>query len=397
MVHEYTLIKRLLLSRPLQNLLAVIVMALSIAAAVNVLLLANGLHGAMVQASRPFPMLMGAKGSPNQLVLNTVFLKDQPIGNFSYDKVLELRNSPYVAQVLPLGYGDNYRGYRLVGTEKELLQLRGIEKNSAPWLTLERGRSFENNYEAVIGAEVAAKTGLKLGDSFASVHGVVHNVGAKSHDQQRFTVVGILKPAHGPYDGSILVPLASIWSMHGHADKVHEEVTAVIVVPKGYAQSMALANSYSKSSDVQLIFPSKIVVELFSIMGDMEKLLNSFSMIIMVLALLIVGSSLYWFITSSRRDQAIMRALGAGRGDIMQLYFKLGLTLVGVGCLTGIALGHGLFAGLSALLQQHTGLYLTAGVPQEELQLILSVLVCGTVCSIVPAYLLLRSDVAQHL
>ena len=82
-MHEYTLIKRLLFSRPLQNLLAVIVMALSIAAAVNVLLLANGLHGAMVQASRPFPMLMGAKGSPNQLVLNTVFLKDQPIGNFS--------------------------------------------------------------------------------------------------------------------------------------------------------------------------------------------------------------------------------------------------------------------------------------------------------------------------
>ena len=396
-MHEYTLIKRLLLSRPLQNLLAVIVMALSIAAAVNVLLLANGLHGAMVQASRPFPMLMGAKGSPNQLVLNTVFLKDQPIGNFSYDKVLELRRSPYVAQAVPLGYGDNYRGYRLVGTEQELLQLRGVEKSSGPWLELERGRGFENNYEAVIGAEVAAKTGLQLGDSFASVHGVVHNVAAKAHDQQKFTVVGILKPAHGPYDGSILVPLSSIWNMHGHADKVHEEVTAVVIVPKGYAQSMVLANGYSKSTDVQLIFPSKTVIELFSIMGDMEKLLNSFSMIIMALALLIVGSSLYWFITSSRRDQAIMRALGAGRGDIMHLYFKLGLTLVGVGCMVGVAVGHELFAGLSTLLQQHTGLYLTAGVPQAELQLILAVLFCGAVCSLVPAYLLLRKDVAQHL
>lgn len=396
-MHEYTLIRRLLLSRPLQNLLAVLVMALSIAAAVNVLLLAEGLHSAMVQAARPFPMLMGVKGSPNQLVLNTVFLKDQPIGNFEYARVDELRSNPNVAQAVPLGYGDNYRGYRIVGTEKELLELKGIDKNAAPWLQLEQGRIFTNDYEAVLGADAAAKTGLRLGDSFASVHGVVHNVGAKTHNQQKFTVVGILQKAHGPYDGSILVPLASIWNMHSHGFEQHKEVTAVIIVPKGYAQSMALANSYSKNKDMQMIFPSKTVIELFSIMGDLEKLLQSFSLIIMGLALLIVGSSLYWFITSSRRDQAIMRALGAGRGDIMQLYFKMGLALVIVGCLVGLCLGHLLFTCVSVWLQEHTGLFLTANMPLQELYLLLAVLVCGAVCSLVPAYLLLRHDVAEDL
>ena len=396
-MHEYTLIKRLLLSRPLQNLLAVLVMALSIAAAVNVLLLANGLHGAMVQASRPFPMLMGAKGRPNQLVLNTVFLKDQPSGNFPYAKVEELRRSSLVELAVPLGYGDNYQGFRIVGTERELLDLKGVEKNAAPWLQLAGGRAFANAYEAVLGADVAAKTGLKLGDSFASVHGVVHNVGATAHEQQKFTVVGILQKAYGPYDGSILVPLNSIWSMHGHGDAVHKEVTAAVIVPKGYAQSMVLANSYSKDGQVQIIFPSKTVIELFSIMGDVEKLLQSFSLIIMGLALLIIGSSLYWFITSSRRDQAIMRALGAGRSAIMHLYFKLGLTLVVLGGALGMVLGHGLFAGLCTLLKEHTGLYLAGGVPQAEVQLLLAVLACGAVCSLVPAYLLLRRDVAEHL
>lgn len=395
-MHEYTLIKRLLLSRPLQNLLAVLVMALSIAAAANVMLLAEGIHGAMVQASKPFPMLMGAKGSPNQLVLNTVFLKDQPVGNFSYTMVQELRSNPNVAQAVPLGYGDNYKGYRIVGTEKELLELHGVEKNAAPWLKLEQGKAFSKDYEAVIGAEVAAKTGLKLGDSFASVHGVVHNVGAKAHDHQKFTVVGILQRVHGPYDSSIIVPMTSIWSMHSHGDE-KQEVTAVVIVPKGYAQSMALASSYSKNHVVQIIFPSKTVIELFSIMGDLQKLLQSFSMIIMALALLIVGSSLYWFITSSRRDQAIMRALGAGESDIMQLYFKLGMTLICIGGLLGLGLGHLLFAGLGAMLQEHTGLYLAGGVLKQELYLLGSVIFCGAVCSVVPAYLLLRRDVAENL
>lgn len=395
-MHEYTLIKRLLLSRPLQNLLAVLVMALSIAAAVNVMLLAEGLHGAMVQVAKPFPMLMGAKGSPNQLVLSTVFLKDQPVGNFSYTMVHELRSNPNVAQAVPLGYGDNYKGYRIVGTERELLELHGVEKNAAPWLKLEHGKAFSKDYEAVIGAEVAAKTGLKLGDSFTSVHGVVHNVGAKAHDYQKFTVVGILQRAHGPYDSSIIVPMTSIWNMHSHGDE-KQEVTAVVIVPKGYAQSMALASSYSKNHEVQIIFPSKTVIELFSIMGDLQKLIQSFSMIIMALALLIVGSSLYWFITSSRRDQAIMRALGAGESDIMQLYFKLGMTLICIGGLLGLGLGHLLFAGLGAMLQEHTGLYLAGGFLRQELYLLGSVIFCGAVCSVVPAYLLLRRDVAENL
>ena len=395
-MHEYTLIKRLLLSRPLQNLLAALVMALSIATAANVMLLAEGIHGAMVQASKPFPMLMGAKGSPNQLVLNTVFLRDQPVGNFSYTMVHELRSNPNVAQAVPLGYGDNYKGYRIVGTERELLELHGVEKNAAPWLKLEHGKAFSKDYEVVIGAEVAAKTGLKLGDSFTSVHGVVHNVGAKAHDYQKFTVVGILQRAHGPYDSSIIVPMTSIWNMHSHGDE-KQEVTAVVIVPKGYAQSMALASSYSKNHEVQIIFPSKTVIELFSIMGDLQKLLQSFSMIIMALALLIVGSSLYWFITSSRRDQAIMRALGAGESDIMQLYFKLGMTLICIGGLLGLGLGHLLFAGLVAMLQEHTGLYLAGGFLRQELYLLGSVIFCGAVCSVVPAYLLLRRDVAENL
>ena len=90
---KWLLVRRLLAGRPLQNSIAVLVMAFSVALAVCVLLVSSGLHDGLVQAAKPFPMLMGAKGSPNQLVLNSVFLKDQPVGNFSYDEVVKLRGN----------------------------------------------------------------------------------------------------------------------------------------------------------------------------------------------------------------------------------------------------------------------------------------------------------------
>ncbi len=71
---------------------------------------------------------------------------------------------------------------------------------------------------------------------------------------------------------------------------------------------MQLAASYGKNRDVQVIFPSKTVIQLFSILGNVEKLLQFLSMAVLVLALLIIGSSLYWFVLGSQRQQAVMRA-----------------------------------------------------------------------------------------
>ena len=167
MLNDWLLIRRLLAGRPLQNALAALVMAVSVALAVGTLLVAGGLHGGMVQAAKPFPMLMGAKGSPNQLVLNSVFLKDQPVGNFSYGKLEELRKNKNVKDAIGLGYGDNYKGFRIVGTEQSIFRFRYVDKKADTWLKLAQGREFSAPYEAVLGADVAAKTGLKPGDSFA--------------------------------------------------------------------------------------------------------------------------------------------------------------------------------------------------------------------------------------
>ncbi len=398
---EILIIRRLLAGRPLQNFLAVIVMAASVALSVGMLLMSAGLHDCLVQAGKNFPMVMGSKGSPNQLVLNTVFLKDQPIGNFSYTKVLELRNNTNVEQAVPLGFGDNYKGFRLVGTEKEIFTFHGIEKDRKNWLQLSEGKFFQQPFEAVIGAETAAKTGLKVGDVFASVHGVASSANSRKHEEQ-YKVVGILKPVQGPYDSAIFVSMESIWHQHNHRSPRHagneqQEVTSVLIRPAGYAQSLQLAAQYNKDRDVQVIFPSKTIIELFSVIGNIEKVLQVFTAAVLLLSLLIIGSSLYWFVVGSVYEQGIMRSLGATAQQIMYLYFKLGMTLVGVGTLLGVALGHSGFQAISYLLQDKVGLYMQAGLVKEEIILVAAILLFGAVCSIIPAYLASRKDIAEIL
>ncbi len=392
------LLYRLLLGRALQNTVAVLVMAVSVALAVTVMLLASGLHSSITQAGQPFPLLMGAKGSPNQLVLNSIFLKDEPVGNISYTQLQQLRQDKNVALAVPLGFGDNYKGLRIVGSEAGIFSFRGVGSGK-PWLQLAAGRAFTAPGEAVLGAEAAKRSGLKLGDSFASVHGLVANANSKKHNDT-YKVVGILQSVHGPYDSAIFVSMESLWQQHSHgkgAQAADKEVTAILIRPAGYAASMQLAAKYSKSTEVQVIFPAKAIIQLFSLMGNVERLLQLLSVAVICLALLIIGSSLYWLMWGSLRQQAVLRALGAGVRQVMQLYFALGMVLVGAGLGLGVLGGHLVYSLLGMLLEQSAGLYLPQLLLPAEGFLTAVVLLSGALCSALPVYMLGRRDVASVL
>lgn len=397
-MNKNLLVWRLLVGKRLQNSVVAIIMALGVALSVLVLLLAAGVHEGMVQAAKPFPLLMGAKGSPNQLVLNSIFLKDQPIGNIPYAEVERLRQAKTVEQAVPLGFGDNYRGFRLIGTEKELFDIKLLGAKQEQWLQFAQGRAFADEHEAVLGAEAARLSGLKLGDTFASVHGLVANTNSKAH-QEKYTVVGILKPVHGPYDQGIFVSMESIWKHHQQGPATPtKDVTTVLIRPTGYAASMQLAASYSKNTAVQIVFPSKIVIQLFSVLGNVEKVLQLLNLAVLAMALLIIAGSLYWFSLCSAHQQAIMRAFGATTGQVISLYFRLGMCLVTVGVACGLLFGHSIYYGLSKLLQNNAGLYLPQQFLPEEGALLVLVLLLGAVCSWLPVYWTsTHSDIVEHL
>ncbi|WP_028884394.1 FtsX-like permease family protein [Taylorella asinigenitalis] len=208
-----------LLHKPFQSILLIILIALSIAASVFFVSLNQGIHGGLVKATEPFPQVVGAKGGINQLLLNTVFLQDRPIGNIPQKILTDLKENKLVNMAIPLGFGDNYRGFRLVGTSTEIFEY-APKKGGDKWFTLKEGRIWDKPFEAVVGSGVVELTGIKIGDTFKTIHGFSEH-SSHSHDNL-YTVVGIINEVDGPYDQAILTDIRSIWEAHAHHHHDHD-------------------------------------------------------------------------------------------------------------------------------------------------------------------------------
>jgi putative ABC transport system permease protein len=149
-------------------------------------------------------LVVGAKGSPTQLILSSVLHADYPTGNINLAEAENLARNPLVRQAIPLALGDSYRGYRIVGAPLVYAELYNAE--------LQKGNWYEKVLEVTIGANVALGTGLKVGDQFSGVHGFQES--GHAHADHLYTVAGILRPGAGVVDNLILTPVASVWKVH---------------------------------------------------------------------------------------------------------------------------------------------------------------------------------------
>lgn len=297
-----------LVRRPLRQFLLFLLIVVTCALPVFILQMVGGLYGGINRAVSPFPILAGAKGSAYQLVLNTVFLRDRPVGNIPYEEMEKLVDTGKTQAVYPLGFGDNYRGFRIVGTRANLFSYRPV-KNRDPWLSLQEGQIFQKEGEAVIGSETARLTGLKVGDTFRSVHGTSSK--GRAHDRP-FRVTGIAKPVGGPYDTAIFIDMKDVWEAHGEKNEAHREVTALLVVPKGYKEAMALLASYQKNRDVQMVFPSQSIISLYAMVGQTKHFWEIFLTSLLAVSLVITLLVMYWSGLSRMNELALLEALPAG-------------------------------------------------------------------------------------
>jgi putative ABC transport system permease protein len=408
---------RNLLAKPVQSGLTALVVAAAIAMMTVATLLSGGLHNGLVRATESFDLIAGAKGSPNQLVLNTVFLQDAPIGNVSHEIYEKLAENPLVSAAIPLAFGDNYKGYVIVGAGSGIFQHQP-KPGQPEWLQMADGHPFAKPFEAVVGAKAARDLGLKPGDTFKSVHGLIP--GGEGHDHP-YQVVGILRPVNGPYDQAILVSIESIWLAHEKHepalvaktdgdDQEHEhelthdhehehghEVTAILVKPKGYSEAMRLYQQFQREPGAQIIFPAQIIVQLFAILGQGEQVIKTIAYVIIVMGLLIMALSVYWSALSRARERAILRALGAGARDIFAVIVAESAMLTILGVAVGILTGHGIYTLLAKAMQNKTALVLTAGLSSAEIYLIIGGTLFGLLAGMIPAVLTYRTEVAHHL
>lgn len=378
---------RQLWQRPVTTSLLLFIIALAVGTGVLLTSLTSGVQRALTAATEPFSLLIGSPGSAPQLVLNTVFLQDRPLTNIPYSEVDALRQKPkLVKAAVPLAFGDSYNGFRIVGTEAAIFQVKS--KPSAPeWLQIIQGQEFHSPFEAVIGSAVAKQTGLHVGSTFYSIHGVAAT-GGHAHKEHPFTVVGILAPTGGPYDQAILTDINSIYKLHEKpgAPPAPKAVTAIMVEPVGYAQAYTLASLYQNRHDAQLVFPAQVIVQLFNMMGRGEKLWQPFGYFVIVLAVAVVILTAYLATTTNLRNYAILQALGATNGLLYRLLLlQIGYLIV-VGTVLGYSLGYGLYVLLSHVLATTTAVTMPLTIAPESLLLALACLITGLIGGLLPLY-----------
>ncbi|MEC9123483.1 MAG: ABC transporter permease, partial [Verrucomicrobiota bacterium] len=203
-------------------MLTVAGISLGVALVCAVLSLRHESERALSREAGLYDLVAGGKGSPLQLVLASVYHLDSPTGNVPYADYERLRRDSRVLWAAPVGLGDNYSGYRIVGTEAQFFDLP--ERNGNPFFRFREGKVFEDRFEVVLGSQVASSSGLGIGDSFFGTHGLVEVPGAEVHRDFPYRVSGILAPTGTAQDRAIFGTLESVWEIHETEDRLHSAI-----------------------------------------------------------------------------------------------------------------------------------------------------------------------------
>lgn len=326
------LIRRFLADRPWQFALAVMLCALGMASAISIVWLQSVLEQHARRQAQGIDIVVGAKGSALQNVLAAVYYLDVPNGNISLKEVDALRANPQVAKAIPIGIGDSVGGARIVGTTDEFIPFYGG--------TLGAGTLATAPMDAVLGAGVARRTKLKLGDSFVGAHGLGDGgESGDAHDSHPYRVVGILNPTGRVIDETVVTPLESVWLVHeGHSASTEPEATFALIQAKGPIGVATLPRLINARAGLQAAVPALESARLLTSFNWVALVVKVFAGILVVAAMASLLGALLQALARREPDLALLRAMGATRGTLAGLMLGESLVLIAVAAVVAGAL-----------------------------------------------------------
>ncbi len=438
-----------LINKPLSLLLSLVLFALGVGLISLLLILNKQLDEQFRKNQAGINLVVGAKGSPLQLILSSMYHVDYPTGNIPIAdcKAFLNPNHPLFSLAVPLSMGDSYEGYRIVGTTDKILELYQAE--------IGEGRWWEKLYEVTLGAGVAEDMNLKIGDTFKSSHGFILDEDLVHDDAESFKVVGILKPTGSVIDQLILTNSQSVWAVHDHsmaeaheteaadhdhdhddhdhdhgaggheeheheaaADSIshdhhdHEEeglkplaeypdqaITSILIRYKNInAQTLSLPRNINENTDLMAANPAYEIDKLFAMMGTGEQSLRVMAIIIMIVSGLSIFISLYSSLKDRKYELALMRVMGASPGSLFFLIIMEGLLLAVMGYLLGIALSHiGMEVLADYMKDAYRYTFSGAVFLQQEIYLLGGALILGFIAAFIPAVQAQRTDISETL
>lgn len=418
--------------RPLNAALNLLLLALGVGTIVLLILFSARLEERLTRDARGIDLVIGAKGSPLQLILASIYHVDVPTGNVPLAEVARWRRHPLVEAVIPIALGDNVAGFRVVGTEPAYVEHYGA--------ALAAGRLWQEPFEATIGATVAARTGLGVGGTFVGSHGLAP--GGPAHTEDVYTVVGVLAPNASVLDRLILTPIDTVWQVHGFESAEHDEtddhgasakpgheheesaeargaepapatdpdhagevaagnqleVTALLVRYRSPLAAVELPRLVNQETAFQAAAPALEMTRLLSLIGVGLDTLRAFGLLLIASAGLSVFIALWNALEERRYDLALLRTLGAPRRVLFLQPLLEGVLLTGGGALLGVGLGHGVAEALGRLVPAAEAIGLAGLAWQlEEVYAVGLALGVGALAALLPAVRAYRTDIADIL
>ncbi|MGE4239330.1 ABC transporter permease [Ramlibacter sp.] len=389
---------RYLWSRPLAALLNLLLLTLGLASITFVVLVGEQVGRAFERDLAGIDVVVGAKGSPMQLILSGVFHIDVPAGNIALSDVRELEKSPAVRKLIPLSLGDAFRGFRIVGTTPEYLRHYRMRVAS--------GSEWTKTMEAVVGADVARTLGFKAGDAFVGNHGL-GGMG-DAHGNHPYRISGVLAPCGCVVDRLIVTSTESVWQVHEKEMAMDEddrkaleearEITVALISYRTPLAAVTFPRYVNTQTEMQAAAPAIEITRLLRMLGVGSEVLQGIGAVLLLSAALSVFVALWNAVRERRADLAMLRMLGATPAKVAALLLCEALWLAVLASILGLLAGHALTSLVGSLLQAQGSLPISGWhwLPEETWIPALAMAVAAA-AALIPAASAYRTDVAHLL
>ena len=371
-------------NKPLNALLSVLLITLGVTLISLTILLSKNINEKLTENIKGIDMVIGAKGSPLQIILSSLYHIDAPTGNVSFGEANEIANHFLVDKAIPLAFGDSFKGAKILGTDESFVDHYSLE--------LEKGMLFSQELEVCLGSEVAQIYGLNLGSEFYSQHGM--DGFGEDHTDHPFKVVGIFKRTGEVADQLIITPIESIWHVHEHHDHDGEdhhhdhekEITSMLVTFKNHNGIRILPRMVNGKNTTQAALPSVEINRLFSLFGFGFQTLRIVAIALMIIAGVSIFISMLQALRSRKFELALLRSLGASKVMMFFILLTEAILLTVTGVIAGIIFSRVILSIISAATKAQYKYDLTSmGIQEEEYYLILATFVVALLASFLPA------------
>jgi putative ABC transport system permease protein len=388
-------------ARPLAAALNVLLLALGLASINFLLLVQHQVQQSFERDLQGIDAVVGAKGSPLQLILAGVFHIDVPSGNIPLSEVKELAQNPQVKTLIPISVGDSFAGYRIVGTSPDYLQLYNAQMG--------QGQMWTQPMQAVAGYAAARsmeKVGVRPGQPFVGNHGL--GATGHAHGEAPYTLVGVLQKCDCVLDRLVLTPTESVWQVHEKATALDasdrealeeaREVTMALVQYNSPLAAVSFPRFVNTTTEMQAAAPAVEITRLFRMMGVGTDVLRGFAAVLLLIATISLLIALWNALRERQADWAMLRMLGASPQRVAGVLVWQALILTLAGGVLGLALGHLLTGLVGYMLEVDRSLPITGWIwLPEQAWVLAGAVAMALVAALLPVWAAYRLHVLKIL